>query len=211
MTFASYFFAILTLVTAIGVISARRPLNSALFLVATLFLIAVHFVLLGADFIGAMQVLVYAGAIMVLVIFVIMLLGADSRDLEPSETRVSSVVAALFSAILVVSVYFIFSNDVLIPGGDLSQMFAATDAQISRAEVVKDSLNDSKEQSLPGGAMGSPENIGQVMFTRFILPFEATGLLLLAAIIGAVLLAKDRKSTLPPGRGLKAKRSVIVD
>lgn len=103
MTFWMILFGLLTVISALGVVLARAPLNSSLWLVMTFFLIAAHYALLGADFLAAIQILVYAGAIMVLVVFVIMLLGADSDVSEGASglTKIAGALAAftLFAAI----------------------------------------------------------------------------------------------------------------
>lgn len=97
MSFWMVLFGVLTVISALGVVLSRAPLNSALWLVMTFFLIAAHYALLSADLLAVIQVLVYAGAIMVLIIFVIMLLGADADVTERSSwlTRVAGALAAL--------------------------------------------------------------------------------------------------------------------
>jgi len=82
MTFWMALFGVLTILSATGVVFARAPLNSALWLIMTFFFIAAHYGILGADFLSVIQVMVYAGAIMVLVVFVIMLLGSEAHTKE---------------------------------------------------------------------------------------------------------------------------------
>lgn len=176
-------FGILTIASAIGVIVSTKPLNSALWLVMTLFLMAVHFGLLGADFMAAMQILIYAGAIMVLVIFVIMLLGLQAEEDERGRLQWSRIVAALASGGFIATFVVVVSQE------SMNLISFLPKAGIGKAE-----------------GFGSPEAVGEVMFTKFMLPFEMIGLLLLAAIIGACLLAYDKKRPLPEGRGLQAKR-----
>lgn len=104
MLTAMIIFGVLTIVCACGVVASEKPLNSALWLVLTLFLVAVHFALLGAHFVAAIQVMVYAGAIMVLVIFVIMLLGTEAHGPETRSTSqriAASVVTAIFVAMTI--------------------------------------------------------------------------------------------------------------
>ncbi len=96
MTFWMALFGVMTLTSAAGVVLARSPLNSALWLVVTFFLVAAHYAILQADFLAAVQVLVYAGAIMVLVIFVIMLLGQEARTRE--KWRISTLVLGALTA-----------------------------------------------------------------------------------------------------------------
>lgn len=101
MQISMLIFGLLTLISAAGVVFSTKSLNSALWLVATLFFVAVHFALLDASFLASLQVMIYAGAIMVLVVFVIMLLGLES-DIESVAPKIPrglsvSLVAALFS------------------------------------------------------------------------------------------------------------------
>jgi len=179
MTAAMYFFGILTVITASGVILARSALNSALWLVVTLFLVAVHFALLGADFIAATQVLVYAGAIMVLVVFVIMLIGIDPiprRRLFSLGNTISALVTGGFVGTLVYVAESGFSFPV----------------SLANTEGVAD--------------LGSTASVGKRLFENYLFGFEIASLLLLAAIIGAVVIAKEPKRPFKAGRGLKAVR-----
>ena len=179
MTTMMYLFSLLTVLSAVGVVTARQPLHSALFLVLTLFLVAVHFALLGAHFVAATQVLVYAGAIMVLVIFVIMLLGVDAAVPE-APTRFSSVVAAIATGVMVVALgYVAMSGSELLP----------TDAG-AVATVVD----------------GSTKAVGQTLYTQYLYPFEVASVLILAGIVGAVMLGYEKKRPLKPGRGLQSKQ-----
>ena len=186
MTAFMLIFGILTVLSALGVVLAPKTLHSALFLVLTLFLVAVHFALLDAGFLAALQVMVYAGAIMVLVVFVIMLLGLD----EP-VARKKIELSNYFGAFAAVSLGAILVWAGLSSGSQLSswQKAAGTGA-------------------LP--ASGTAAEVGTLLFTKFLYPFEVTSLLLLVAIIGAVILAYDKKLPLPAGRGLKAKQKELA-
>lgn len=179
MTIVMFLFGVLTVLAASGVVFSVKTLHSALFLVMTLFLIAVHYVLIGADFIAALQVLVYAGAIMVLVIFVIMLLGLNERGGEPARLDVAGYAAVVVTGSFVGLLLYMVKHPGLVG-------------------VIADA---------PGAPVsGSAHSIGHALFTQFLYPFEVTSLLLLAGIIGAVVLAYEPKRKLPSGRGLKAKR-----
>jgi len=168
MTFA---LAVFFLLAAVSVVSAvlmvvqRNPVNSALYLILNFFSLAALYLTLQAQFIAIVQVLVYAGAIMVLFVFVIMLLnlGDDkklSEHLGPKTYIAVALVVGLFAELV-----FIFSQ--------------------SRADGVT--------QLAPNaGRMGTVEFLGQVLYTKFLFPFEMTSFLLLAAIIGAVVLAKKK-------------------
>ncbi len=171
-------FGVLTVLSACGVVFASKPFNSALYLVLTLFLIAVHFALLGAHFVAAIQVLVYAGAIMVLVIFVIMLLGVDA-EVTGERSMGTNVLAATTAGIFVAILFSVISTQVVLP--------------------VHPTVD-----TIPSD--GSTKSVGLVLFQDYLFSFEVASVLVLAAIIGAVVLGLEPKRPLPPGRGLKAKR-----
>ncbi|MCB0359871.1 MAG: NADH-quinone oxidoreductase subunit J [Bdellovibrionales bacterium] len=183
MTSAMWIFAVLTVLSSLGVIGCEKPLNSALCLVLTLFFVAAHYALMGADFIAAIQVLVYAGAIMVLVVFVIMLLGLEpdpsGRDFRRPRNAVVAASVGVFIGLLIVG----FQSQLWtgpVPG-------AAYDAALIER-------------------VGGTRAIGSVLFTRYLFSFQVTGVLLLAAIVGAVLLAHEKRRPLSEGRGLRAMR-----
>jgi len=159
-----WIFAVPLVLTALGVLIARSPVYAAMNLVAAFFCLAGIYVLLTAHLIAFMQILVYAGAVMVLFLFVIMLLSLGDEHLQPERRRVMQYVGV---------------------GGALG-LLSVLVAAISR---------------LPDQAMGPLANpdrfgtvkaVGQVLYTQFLLPFEVTSLLLLVAIVGAVVVAKER-------------------
>jgi NADH-quinone oxidoreductase subunit J len=163
-----YFFAGIAIVSALMTVSRRNPVASALWLVGTFFSLAAIYTLLGAFFIGIIQILVYAGAIMVLFLFVIMLLNLGN-DFEPDfRGTVWKVVAAGASLVLLALL-------VRMVGGT-APMIAATDGvDLAAAQVAE------------YGAVGA---IGVPMFLDYVVPLQVTGLLLLVAVVGAVVLAK---------------------
>ncbi|NJD10904.1 MAG: NADH-quinone oxidoreductase subunit J [Gemmatimonadetes bacterium] len=164
-----WLFAALAVGGALGTITRRNPVASLLFLVLTFFSLAAIYVLLGAHFIAAVQVIVYAGAILVLFLFVIMLLNLGHD--YASDLRGGLWIVAAFGAagLIGFAIWRAFrtTNAVLETGAGVH-----LDAQV-------DTLN----------AVGA---IAQPLFQRFLVPFELTSILLLIAIIGAVLLAKRR-------------------
>ena len=161
-----YLFGSVAVGTAIAMILQRNPLLSALLLVANFFCIAALYLLLHAQFLAVIQIVVYTGAIMVLVIFVIMLLNlGDEQRLTERLNLWQSVGIALVVGFLVEMVYIL--------------MFKNRAGSFS--ELHPNAMNQ-----------GTVEAIGDVMFTKFLLPFEATSILLLVAIVGAVILAKRR-------------------
>ena len=160
-----FVFAIATLLSAGLVIFARNPINSAMSLVATFFFLAGIYVLLWAHTIAALQVLVYAGAIMVLFLFVIMLLNLTELDLgarKPTLSRIVGGVAAL-------------------------GLFAALAVAIARMPELGGTLDAAGMASF-----GTLRAVGQDLYTRWLFPFEAVSLLLLVSMVGAVVVAKSR-------------------
>jgi NADH-quinone oxidoreductase subunit J len=161
---AFYVLALLIVASAIVVITSRNPVASAVALAFNLVAIAGVFMVLDAQFIGLLQVIVYAGAIMVLILFVIMLLNLrEEAQAHPAGTfqRVLAPLGTLvFAVVLGRAVY------------------ASTPASFPAA---------------PEG-FGTASSVGRELFTRFYYPFEAISLLLIVAMVGAVLLAKRKLS-----------------
>jgi NADH-quinone oxidoreductase subunit J len=155
-------FAILLVAAALGVVIARSPVYAAMNLVAAFFFMAGLYVLLTAHLIAFMQVLVYAGAVMVLFLFVIMLISLGDEHLFPGRKTAMQYLgvfgALALCAVLCSAIYRAAAG----PGRPLEASF------------------------------GTVKAVGQVLFTDYLLPFEATSLLLLVAIVGAVVVAKER-------------------
>jgi len=146
---------------AISMVVQRNPLYSAISLIGVFVSLACLYVMLAAPFIAAVQVIVYAGAIMVLVVFVIMLLNVEEEEPRPQKLRFLVPVAILLAAILIAETAFILVS-----------------VQISPYE-----------SSAPSSSVGLTSSIGTGMFTKYLLPFEITSVLLLMAIVGAMSLA----------------------
>ena len=149
------------------VILRKNPVHSALFLVVTFFCLAGLYLLLNAEFIAAIQVIVYAGAIMVLFLFVIMLLNVEKEAVAPSGHGFQKFWALVLTIIVAVSLISIMTVNVF-----------TGEKSIYSPEIVRE--------------VGNSEIIGRLLFTDFLLPFEITSILLLAAIIGAVILSKKK-------------------
>ena len=161
-----WIFAVSTIASACGVIFARNPIASAMSLVATFFFLAGIYVLLWAHTIAALQVLVYAGAIMVLFLFVIMLLSLS--DHGPVMT---------------------FSPTRIAGGASVVGLFVALTAVFRRLPQTELAwTGDGARLS----TFGSIKHLGEIMYTQWLFPFEAVSLLLLVAILGAVVVAKPR-------------------
>ena len=156
-------FAFLTLFSAGVVIFAKSPINSAMALVSTFFFLAGIYVLLWAHTLAAMQVLVYAGAIMVLFLFVIMLLnlGEESQGMRLTFTRI-------------------------IGGATALGLFAALVVVLLRLPNTVADLGPQTE------SFGTLKTIGQAIFSTWLFPFEAVSLLLLVSMVGSVVVAKSR-------------------
>lgn len=158
-----FLFAALAVATALGTLLARSPVNSALSLIVNLLAIACLYLTLNAAFIGIVQVLVYAGAIMVLFLFVIMLLNLESMPmLEALDKRL---LAGYGAGTLVLA--------------GLAYLLAEGLGGLPRLQVAE-----------TAAATGTARVIARHLFTTYALPFELIGLLLLAATVGALLLAK---------------------
>lgn len=162
-----YGLAAIMVVSSLMVILRKNPVHSALFLVLTFLCLAGLYLLLNAQFIAAIQVIVYAGAIMVLFIFVIMLLNLESEVASEGGHGLQKFWAMVISIVLAISFVSIMTVKVF-----------TGEKGIFSPEIVNEA--------------GNSEVIGRLLFTEFLLPFEITSVLLLAAIIGAIVLAKKK-------------------
>jgi NADH-quinone oxidoreductase subunit J len=151
---------------AIGVVAVRNPFFSVLALVSHLLCLAALFLLLRAEFVAAAQVVVYAGAVMVLYVFVVAYVGGQDEPIGPRAGNGLRVVSVVFGAVLFI------------------ELCAAT-----LGSGLK--LIDSNGAPAPD-SFGSPEAIGELLLTKFLLPFEVASFLLLIAAVGAVVLARRR-------------------
>lgn len=173
--------AALILAGALGVVASRNPVHSALFLVQTLFGVAIAFIDLDANFLAAVQVIVYAGAIVILFLFVIMLLGVDKAEdlrIEPiaGQRPVALVVAAgtlalLLTTILTVGHDYTGGESLLGPLGALPEV---------------------------AGEVSDVRVLGNWLFTDYVFAFEITAVLLTIAVVGAVVLARRPSGPLDP-------------
>ena len=158
---AAVSFALIALIvvgSALGLVLKRNPIHGALFLVVNLGGIAALYLTLGAEFLAAAQVIVYAGAIMVLFVFAIMVLIPGKEETGPDPRRRYRLLAIPVGVALLAELIFVTARRGAIPRG-------------------------------PGGP-GGVEAIGRLLFTDYLFPFELTSLLLLAAMVGVMLLAK---------------------
>ena len=166
MTFNLILFLVLAVVavaSGLGMLLSSNAVYSALFLVLAMVTLAVFYLLLGAPFIAMAQITVYAGAIMVLFLFVIMLLGAEKLRQESELPWQQPLALFLGFVLLLEGGYLLFFRRALLPPG---------------------------VQTALAAGFGGPESIGSVLFNQYLLPFEVTSVLLLVAMVGAIVLTR---------------------
>ncbi len=189
--------ALLGVATALGTVLARNLVHAALYLVAFFFLIACLFVLLEAEFLAAMQVLVYIGAVAVLLMFGIML----TRNIQGDDTTISHWTRRIIPGTVSLGLFLILGYGILnqrVPGTSAAHAIPAEGRIWSemrkRPDVgLKDNLNER------GQVIGDmARTLGNDLMTRWVIPFELAGLLLTAALVGAVALARTEGEESPP-------------
>lgn len=159
-----YILAAVAIISALVVVFSKSPVNSVIALIVTFLAIAGHYILLNAQFLAVVHIIVYTGAIMVLFLFVIMLLNLN-RENEPHKKWTTKLAA-------------------VISGGLLLLVLLAAVKKLSLMPI-QHAVNDK---------MGLVHDLGQVLFKDFLLPFEATSVLFLAAMVGAMMLGKHDKN-----------------
>ena len=167
--------ALIVLGGALGVVMSRNPVHAALSLVATLFGIAVLFLNLGAQLLAVVQVIVYTGAIVVLILFVLMLLGVD----EDEDLDTEPIVGQRMIAVLVGSFF---------AGAVLAVIIVGKDAAVTGARSATEAISPSVSNIV---------QIGRQLFTTYVFPLELTAGLLTIAVVGAVVLSRRPKDLQP--------------
>jgi NADH-quinone oxidoreductase subunit J len=152
--------AAISVLTALLVVFSKNPVHSVLYLILTFFAIAGQYILLNAQFLAVVHIIVYAGAIMVLFLFVLMLLNLN-QDTEPQKSNAWKLSAAIATGMLMVT------------------MVGALRGSIALPPVAQHDPN-----------IGLVQNLGNTLFKDFVVPFEISGILFLAAMVGAVLVGK---------------------
>lgn len=169
ITYFFVFLAVLAVASALAMVISKNTVNSALFLVLNMISLAGLFLLLKAQFLAIIQVLVYAGAIMVLFLFVIMLLNVDEEKSLFDKFRLKYFVAFLLGV------------------GVFSQLLYSIGSWTETLPTVSPEMAE----------VGTVEAVGEVLFTEYLLPFEMTAILLTAAVVGALVVAQHKVRTKP--------------
>lgn len=155
-----------SLAAALGVVTSRQPVHSALFLLTNFATLAVLYITLDAQFLAAAQVIVYAGGIVILILFVIMLIGGDTNDFSAAQRAWSRTVGIALGVILLLTVSYSVLSHITGPSEETAALLQG----------------------------GTPEAVGIALFTEYVLPFELIALLLLVALIGALVLGRQQES-----------------
>jgi NADH-quinone oxidoreductase subunit J len=163
-----FIFAAMCVGGAINLLVQKHPINSALSLIVVMGSLALIYLLLGAEFLAAVQVIVYAGAVMVLFVFVIMLLNAGEEERLSHGSRVA----------------IILGVPALIIGLGIAAWFVTHITGLDRVAIGGPEIMNGTD------VFGNPQAVGKLLFSTYLLPFEVTSVLLLIAIMGAVVLAR---------------------
>jgi NADH-quinone oxidoreductase subunit J len=156
-----WFLSVVAIFGALRVITSGNPVYSVLWLIVTFFAISGHYILLNAQFLAIVNIIVYAGAIMVLFLFVIMLMNLN-KETDPQKNRWLKIAGAL-------------------AGGCLLLVLVA---------ALKDTDMKQKQAMVSGGNIGLIKNLGRELFTTYVVPFEISSVLFLSAMVGAVVIGK---------------------
>ncbi len=156
-----WFLSVLALFSALMVVTSKNPVYSVLWLIVTFFTISGHYILLNAQFLAIVNIIVYAGAIMVLFLFVIMLMNL-SKAMEPQKNKWLKLAGG-------------------IAGGCLLLVLVA---------ALKDTELGQKEAGIATGNIGLIKTLGKELFSTYVVPFEISSILFLSAMVGAVVIGK---------------------
>ena len=172
-----YALAAVAVCCAVGVVASRSPMQSVLNLLGSFICLSVIYLLMGFQFMAAVQILVYAGAIMVLFLFVVMLLNLTDKE----ESKASVFLGAFSPRVIgAMGAFLGFCAAALIASGKV-------EGQIPEPATI------------PEGGFDNIRSLAEVLFSKYMLPFEAASLLLLATMVGAMLLAKRERPGSPKG------------
>ena len=157
-----WFLSFLAVLSAVMVVASKNPVHSILYLIIVFFAISGHYVLLNAQFIAIVNIIVYAGAIMVLFLFVVMLMNLNAETEPPHKSK-----------------YLVYAG--VIAGASLMLLIVA---------ALKKSGSVSQLAQMKDGDVGLISNLGKTLFTDFVFPFEISSVLFLTAMVGAVVIGK---------------------
>ena len=157
-----WFLSVLALGSAIMVVASKSPVHSILFLIITFFAISGHYILLNAQFLAIVNIIVYAGAIMVLFLFVVMLMNLNEESAPPQKNK-----------------YLLYGGT--IAGASLLLVLVA---------AIKQTTVTGQMVETNSGSAGLIENLGKLLFTDYVFPFEISSVLFLSAMIGTVVISK---------------------
>jgi NADH-quinone oxidoreductase subunit J len=177
--YAFYFLSFLAVLSALMVVFSRNPIYSVLYLVITFFCVGGHYLLLSAEFLFAVHIIVYAGAIMVLFLYVIMLLNLNKDD-ESQKTNYLRFAAVLSSGLLLLVI--------------IGALRGVDTAQINVGAAT---------------SYGMVKELGKLLFNEFLLPFEIVSILLLTAMVGAVMLGKTHMKRIQESSPRKNGRRAV--
>lgn len=155
-----WFLTVLALIAAVGVVSSKNPIYSVLWLIVVFFSISGHYILMNAQFLAIVNIIVYAGAIMVLFLFVVMLMNLNS-DAEPVK-NVYMKMAGIISGLTLMIV-----------------LVAALSTSETQNVIIR-----------PGTSVGLIENLGKALFNKYVVPFEISSILFLSAMVGSIVIGK---------------------
>lgn len=156
-----WFLSVVAIFSALMMVTSKNPVYSVLWLIATFFAVSGHYILLNAQFLAIVNIIVYAGAIMVLFLFVIMLMNLN-KETEPRKGRWLKIAGA-------------------VAGGCLLLVLVA---------ALKDAATDKQVATLNQGNIGLIKGLGKELFTTYVVPFEISSVLFLSAMVGAVVIGK---------------------
>ncbi len=169
--FSFYFFALVAVVSGVAVIFARNPVHSVLWLILAFFAASGLFVLLGAEFVAMLMLIVYVGAVAVLFLFVVMMLDVDFAELRAGMAKLLPV-GLLIAVVLLVQLGFVFG------AWEVSDVALAQRAAVAPAPE----------------AVENTAALGMLIYTRYVFLFQAAGLVLLVAMIGAIVLTLRKRA-----------------
>ena len=170
-----YFLSFVAILSALLVVFSKNPVYSVLYLIITFFAIAGHYILLNAQFLAIVNIIVYAGAIMVLFLFVVMLMNLNAESEPPQKNRLVAYSGTIAGCCL------------------LLVLVAA----------LKETAVSTQMVQMGSGDIGLIKNLGMALFTDYVFPFEISSVLFLSAMIGAVVISKKEAAEVVPGNEIK--------